>query len=35
MKIENIKWYIGWIFFPAWYLIGKKIYHIACYTIGI
>lgn len=24
MKIENIKWYIGWIFFPAWYLIGKK-----------
>ena len=24
MKIENIKWYIGWIFFPVWYLIGKK-----------
>ena len=24
MKKENNKWYIGWIFFPAWYLIGKK-----------
>ena len=22
MKKENNKWYIGWIFFPAWYLIG-------------
>lgn len=21
---ENNKWYIGWIIFPAWYLIGKK-----------
>ena len=24
MKKENNKWYIGWIFFPVWYLIGKK-----------
>ena len=24
MKKENNKWYIGWIFLPAWYLIGKK-----------
>ena len=24
MKKENNKWYIGWIIFPAWYLIGKK-----------
>ena len=24
MKKENIKWYIGWIIFPIWYLIGKK-----------
>lgn len=34
MKKENNKWYIGWIIFPARYLI-EKIYHIACYTIGI
>ncbi len=24
MKTENNKWYIGWIIFPVWYLIGKK-----------
>ena len=24
MKKENNKWYIGWIIFPTWYLIGKK-----------
>ena len=24
MKKENNKWYIGWIIFPVWYLIGKK-----------
>ncbi|MEE1248657.1 MAG: hypothetical protein UHU19_05455 [Lachnospiraceae bacterium] len=24
MKKENNKWYIGWIFFPVRYLIGKK-----------
>lgn len=32
---ENNKWYIGWIIFPALVLDRKKIYHIACYTIGI